>query len=92
MAHTTVELNGEDYSFDWPADTTLLSAMLDAGIPAPHSCTMGQCGACQCTLEGGESHMDNNAVLDDYDVADDQRLACQTKRDSEGPYEVSYLF
>lgn len=92
MTTHSVELDETAYEFEWPKEKTLLNSMLDAGVPAPHSCTQGQCGACQCTVEGGASHMENNAVLDDGDIADDQRLACQTKRDEEGPYEISYLF
>lgn len=86
------DIDDELYEFVWPAQLTLLDAMLAADIPAPHSCTMGECGACQCIVEGGSSHMRANKVLDDADIADDQRLACQTVRDEDGPYEISYLW
>lgn len=90
LHHATID--DTDYTFSWPRTSTLLDAMLAAGIPAPYSCTLGECGACQCTVEGGKSHMRANAVLDDGDISDDQRLACQTIRDEDVPYDVSYLW
>lgn len=32
---------------------SLLDAVLAAGIPAPHSCTMGYCGSCRAELRAG---------------------------------------
>ena len=95
-ATVIVTLDGEETTLEWPADKRLLDAMLDAGIDPPYGCTMGQCGACQCVVEGGDadttSHMVDNNVLDDYDIRDDIRLACQTLPDSDGTYHVSYQF
>lgn len=92
MPKHTVSIDGGEQEFDWPEDKVLLEALLDAGIDAPHSCTMGQCGACETHLSGGPSHMKNNEVLSSYDIADGETLACQTVRDGEGPYEVEYWF
>lgn len=36
---------------------TLLVAGLAAGIPLPHSCTLGGCGACRVRLDEGEVRM-----------------------------------
>ena len=91
-AHHTVDIEDETHYFAWPKDKVLLDALLDAGVDAPYSCHMGECGACQCTVEGGETHMLANQVLSTYDIEDDQRLACQTIRDEEGPYKISYWF
>lgn len=87
-----VDLDGQIYTFDWPEAKTLLEAMLDAGIPAPHSCTMGQCGACRCTVEGPETTMKANNVLDQFDIDAGDRLACQTMRLDDTDAEVSYPF
>ena len=85
------EIDGVEYAFAWDVDTPLLHAMLAEAIPAWYSCTAGDCGSCQCTLTGGPSHMRENHVLSTYEVAqEDQTLACQTIRDGEGPYRVSY--
>ena len=95
-AEVIVTWDGEETTLSWPANKRLLDAMLDAGVDAPYGCTMGQCGACQCVVEGQDtnttSHMVENNVLDDYDIRDGIRLACQTLPDSEGIYHVSYQF
>ena len=85
------DIDGTEYAFDWPEDRTLLEAMLAEAIPAWYSCTDGDCGTFQCTLTGGPSHMRQNQVLSTYEVEqEEQTLACQTIRDGEGPYRVSY--
>lgn len=87
----TGEVDGVAEHFAWPRESTLLDALLDANIPAYYSCMEGHCGTCQCTLTGGPSHMLNNEVLDRYEIEhEDQTLACQTIRDSEGPYYAEY--
>lgn len=92
MAQCVVEVDGEEYSFEW-SEGTLLQAMLDAGVPAPYSCQAGQCGACQCYVEGAATTMLNNNVLFDDEIAEGQRLACQTVRDGDdNAVEVSYYF
>jgi len=57
-AHHTVDIEDETHYFAWPKDKVLLDALLDAGVDAPYSCHMGECGACQCTVEGGEHEGD----------------------------------
>lgn len=89
MTHIS-DIDGSEYTFEWPEEMTLLDAMLEKSIPIRFSCMEGHCGTCQCTLTGGPSHMLNNEVLSAYEIKhEDQTLACQTIRDSEGPYEVS---
>ena len=41
-----VELDGESHEVDWPQDSTLVDAMLDAGLDAPYSCLEG----CLCDV------------------------------------------
>lgn len=87
----SAEVNGTEYTFTWPPEQTLLDALLAETIPAYYSCMEGHCGTCQCTLTGGPSHMLRNEVLSDYEIKqEDQTLACQTIRDGEGPYRMSY--
>ena len=87
----TGEVDGDGQFFDWPQEKTLLDALLDADIPAPYSCMEGHCGTCQCTLEGGPSHMLHNEVLSEQEVVEHlQTLACQTIRDGDGPYYAWY--
>ncbi|WP_063552625.1 ferredoxin--NADP reductase [Burkholderia territorii] len=69
-------LDGEAFAFDSAPGETLLDAMLRAGLPAPNSCRMGQCGACMCRIERGAVALDGNHVLDDDEIASGWTLAC----------------
>ncbi|KWF89919.1 3-ketosteroid-9-alpha-hydroxylase [Burkholderia diffusa] len=69
-------LDGEAFAFDSAPGETLLDAMLRAGLPAPNSCRMGQCGACMCRVERGAVALDGNHVLDDDEIAAGWTLAC----------------
>ncbi|KML47108.1 3-ketosteroid-9-alpha-hydroxylase [Burkholderia cepacia] len=69
-------LDGDAFAFDSAPGETLLDAMLRAGVPAPNSCRMGQCGACMCRIERGEVALDSNHVLDEDEMAAGWTLAC----------------
>jgi 3-ketosteroid 9alpha-monooxygenase subunit B len=73
------ELDGQAFEFDdWPAGKPILDHLLDKGLQAPYSCREGQCSACACRILEGEVTMKHNEVLDDEDLADGIRLACQS--------------
>ncbi|MGU7780732.1 2Fe-2S iron-sulfur cluster-binding protein [Burkholderia sp. PU8-34] len=72
-------LDGTSFAFDSQPGETLLDAMLRAGVSAPNSCRMGQCGACMCRIERGEVALDGNHVLDDDELAAGWTLACCAK-------------
>jgi 3-ketosteroid 9alpha-monooxygenase subunit B len=79
-----VELDGQDYSFDdWQGDKVLLEFLEEKGIDAPFSCREGNCSACACVVLEGEVSMKRNQVLEDDDLADGIRLACQSLPASE---------
>lgn len=48
------------------------------GLNPPYSCREGQCSTCAIRLLEGEVKMLNNEVLDDEDLDDGIRLACQS--------------
>ena len=74
-----VEIDGEQHSFDdWQPGTKLLDHLEAKGIKAPFSCRLGECSACACRLLEGDVKMLNNDVLDDEDLDDGLRLACQS--------------
>jgi 3-ketosteroid 9alpha-monooxygenase subunit B len=74
-----VELDGETYSYDdWAPTTKLLEHLESKGVKAPYSCREGECSACAVRLLEGEVKMLNNDVLEDEDLADGIRLACQS--------------
>jgi CDP-4-dehydro-6-deoxyglucose reductase len=58
---------------------TILDAALDAGIPFPHSCRSGRCGACKSQLLEGQVAMGNHTVfaLTSEEKAENQILACR---------------
>ncbi|MEJ4113439.1 2Fe-2S iron-sulfur cluster-binding protein [Corynebacterium kroppenstedtii] len=91
-AHVVLDDTNRDIA--WPEGTTLLDAMLDAGLDAPYGCTEGECGACQCIItphDDATSTMVHNNVLDDYDIEDNMTLACQTISTTPGgTFDVSY--
>ena len=74
-----VELDGVTYDFDdWAPGVTLLEHLESKGVDAPFSCRLGECSACACRILEGEVKMLNNDVLEDEDLADGIRLACQS--------------
>jgi 3-ketosteroid 9alpha-monooxygenase subunit B len=75
----TVELDGETHELKWPESQKLLDFMLDQGLDAPYSCREGACSACGLLLVEGEVVMDNNSVLEQEDLDEGWRLACQSR-------------
>jgi len=74
-----VELDGVHHRFDdWQPGTKLLDHLESKGLKAPFSCRLGECSACAIRLVEGEVKMLNNDVLEDEDLADGIRLACQS--------------
>ncbi len=83
-ANLQVDLDGEDYEFDdWKPGTTLLEHLESKGVKAPYSCREGECSACAVRILEGEVTMRNNDVLDEEDLAEGIRLACQSDAASE---------
>jgi 3-ketosteroid 9alpha-monooxygenase subunit B len=78
-ARLQVNLDGADYEFEWPVETKLLDFLLSKGLDAPFSCRQGACSACACILDEGEVAMEVNEILDDTDLAEGYRLACQSR-------------
>ena len=78
-ARVSGDLDGEEFAFDgWDPGTPLLDFLLSQGVAAPYSCREGNCSACACIVTDGEVRMRANDVLDDDDLADAVRLACQS--------------
>jgi 3-ketosteroid 9alpha-monooxygenase subunit B len=75
----TVDLDGVTHELKWPESQKLLDFMLDQGLDAPYSCREGACSACGLLLVEGEVTMDNNSVLEQEDLDEGWRLACQSR-------------
>lgn len=76
-ATAEVEFEGVVHTVAWGRQTSLLTALLAAGVPAPYSCREGACSACCCRVLEGEVKMVRNDVLDREDLAEGYVLACQ---------------
>jgi NAD(P)H-flavin reductase/ferredoxin len=72
-----------DWSEPVPAGRhqTILNAALDAGVPFPHVCAVGECGSCKCDLLEGEVASDECSpdALDDDERARGLILACRSR-------------
>ena len=75
--HLTVELDGETREIECADGEVLLAAMLREGIKAPHSCMVGSCATCMCTLISGDVDLLVNDALDNDELAEGWTLACQ---------------
>ena len=84
-----VLLDGETHELDWPQSQKLLDFLLDKGLDAPYSCREGACSACGLKLVEGEVVMENNSVLEQEDLDEGWRLACQSRPVSDA-VKVSY--
>ncbi len=77
-----VELDGETHLVDWPQDSSLVDAMLDAGLDAPYSCLEGACATCVCTLVKGSVDAGPTEVLDEIERSQGAILGCQARPSS----------
>jgi len=84
-----VELDGQTHELKWPESQKLLDFLLDKGLDAPFSCREGACSACGLKLIEGEVVMENNSVLEQEDLDEGWRLACQSRPVSDS-VKVSY--
>ncbi|WP_167330164.1 2Fe-2S iron-sulfur cluster-binding protein [Rhodococcoides fascians] len=83
-----------DVSFDrndWPPDQVLLDFLLEKKLPAPFSCRAGECSSCMFKVVEGSVKMTKNDVLDEEDLGDGFRLACQALPETE-EISISYDF
>ncbi|GAA1651493.1 ferredoxin--NADP reductase [Georgenia ruanii] len=76
-ATAVIELDGSTYEVTWPRSAKLLDVMLNEGIDAPFSCREGSCSSCMCLVSAGETEMILNDILEDEEIEEGMRLACQ---------------
>ncbi len=70
---------------------TILEAALEEGVPFPHGCRSGNCGACKSRLYAGEVQMEpySDFALTEEERAEGFILACRAR--AEGPVELAWL-
>ncbi|SDP23920.1 ferredoxin--NADP reductase [Pseudomonas jinjuensis] len=76
-ARLTVELDGEVREIDCEPGEVLLTAMRREGMKPPHSCLVGSCASCMCTLVSGDVELLANDALDAEELREGWTLACQ---------------
>lgn len=72
----TIDLEGEEHTFEVPPGKTILEAGLDEGYDMPYSCQSGLCTACRGRLSSGEVKMEQDAGLSDGEKKDGYILCC----------------
>lgn len=76
----TVVLDGVQREIEVnPATDTVLSAAQRAGLDLPFSCAGGMCCTCRCKVQSGETAMDMNYSLAEWEIEAGYTLACQTR-------------
>ena len=73
-----VTLKGQVHQVPVRDKETLLAAMMNASLPVPHACKVGECASCMCRLESGSIERLSNSVLDEDDEASGWLLACRS--------------
>lgn len=73
-----VTLKGQVHQVPVREKETLLAAMMNASLPVPHACKVGECASCMCRLESGSIERLSNSVLDEDDEANGWLLACRS--------------
>jgi len=75
----TVKISQWPEPIDVDEDQTILEAALEQGVPFPHGCRSGNCGACKCRLYSGEVDLDpySGFALTDEEREEGFVLACR---------------
>ena len=89
----TVSLAGTGKSFVTSGRDSVLNDALDAGIPFPHSCTVGTCGSCKVKLLSGKVRelSDSANILSAEELRERYVLACQSVARSSIELDVAGL-
>ena len=79
----TIELDRKTTTVRYREGDTLLQTARIAGLSAPSSCEIGNCGTCMARLTNGSARMINNDALTEEEVAEGWVLTCQSLPTSE---------
>ncbi|OBG28796.1 ferredoxin [Mycobacterium sp. 852002-51057_SCH5723018] len=79
----TIQLDRRTITVAYRDGDTLLQTARMAGLAAPSSCEVGNCGTCMAKLTEGSARMINNDALTEEEVAEGWVLTCQSLPTSE---------
>jgi benzoate/toluate 1,2-dioxygenase reductase subunit len=84
--------DGETREVRVPEGTSVLAAAKDQGVALASQCTVGTCSTCVAVLSSGEAEMpkDQITVLTRHEVAEGQRLLCQTFASTDSTFRLEY--
>ncbi len=76
----SAEYRGKRISFEYhPNEETLIEAIVDRGLDAPHSCRGGVCGHCRAEITHGEVSVNHDYALTREERKKGWVLCCQAK-------------
>jgi ring-1,2-phenylacetyl-CoA epoxidase subunit PaaE len=76
----TITLDGATRILDIPkGSVTILEAALAADLDAPYACKAGVCSTCRAMVLEGETEMERNHALEDYEIRRGYVLTCQAR-------------
>ncbi len=79
----TIKLDRKTTTVRYREGDTLLQTARIAGLSAPSSCEIGNCGTCMARLTNGSARMITNDALTEEEVAEGWVLTCQSLPTSE---------
>lgn len=74
-----VELSKSKRELHVPKDKTLLEVLLEAGVKAPYSCRVGECGTCELEVLAGEVNHCDSFLSENEKKQQDAILTCVSR-------------
>lgn len=76
-------LDNEQHDIVLENDSTILEAVINAGLDPPYSCKVGACSSCKAKLQKGLVKMDDDEILTEGEKEEGYILTCQAYANSD---------